>query len=118
MTVTLPYPPSANLYWKHWRGRVVLSREGRDYKVVAKSLARSQQMRPTDGPVSVVLVAYRPRRRGDIDNMIPLALDALRGVAYADDDQIVELHAFRRDDKTRPRLEVQVESAGLIDTPG
>ena len=38
-------------------------------------------------------------------------LDSLRGIAYADDKQIVEIHAYRRDDPANPRIEVVIESA-------
>jgi Holliday junction resolvase RusA-like endonuclease len=35
--------------------------------------------------------------------------DALNGLAYEDDKQIVELHAYRYDDKKNPRIEIEVE---------
>lgn len=33
------------------------------------------------------------------------------GIAYSDDGQIVELHAYRFDDKNNPRMEVEIETA-------
>lgn len=34
--------------------------------------------------------------RPDLDNLVKLVLDALNGVAYADDSQIVRIHAFKK----------------------
>ncbi len=109
MTATLPWPPSVNRYWRVWRGRSVLSTEGRRYKLAAGLLARKGGMRPLAGPVSLTVRAYRPRRTGDLDNTLKAIGDCLCGVAYVDDDQIVELHAYRDEDKVRPRVEVTVE---------
>jgi Holliday junction resolvase RusA-like endonuclease len=30
--ITLPWPPSVNGYWRKWRGRMVISVEGRKYR--------------------------------------------------------------------------------------
>jgi Holliday junction resolvase RusA-like endonuclease len=47
-----------------------------------------------------------------LDNTAKAVLDALRGQAFEDDSQVVELHMFRGDDKERPRCEVEVYRAG------
>jgi Holliday junction resolvase RusA-like endonuclease len=62
----------------------------------------------SDGQVAVTLRVYRPRKSGDLDGRIKIVLDALQGVAYRDDSQVVALHAYRFDDKARPRVEVEV----------
>lgn len=111
VTVTLPMPPSANDYWRVWRGRAVVSTEARRYKQGAKLRALTQGMRPLDGPVCVSVVVYRKRKAGDLDNSLKVLLDALKGVAYEDDGQVVELHARRCDDPSNPRVEVRVEAA-------
>ena len=109
MKVTLPYPPSANRYWRHVGRNVVVSKEARLYRRRAASLALSAGMRPVDGPAKVTLEVFRPRKSGDLDNSIKVLMDALRGVAYRDDSQVVEIRAHRWDDKDNPRVEVQVE---------
>ena len=37
---------------------------------------------------------------------------SLQGVAYDNDSQIVEIHAYLRDDKADPRVEVEIEEVG------
>ena len=106
----LDYPPSVNRYWRSVGGRVLVSREGRAYRDRQGYRALEQRVRPQAGPLVVSIWAYRPRRVGDLDNTAKAVLDALKGVAWADDSQIVELHLHRRDDKARPRVEIEVEN--------
>jgi crossover junction endodeoxyribonuclease RusA len=108
ITLELPYPPSANRYWRSFRGRVVVSSEARQYKLDVAMLARIAGVRPTDEPVSLTLEIYRPQRRGDLSNRIKVLEDALQGVAYHDDAQVVELHAKRFDDKKHPRVNITI----------
>lgn len=109
---TLPYPISANRYWRNVNGRTLLSAEARQYKHDAFLYARRDDVtEPAEGPLSVTLVFYRPRKSGDLDNRIKVTLDALNGVAWKDDDQVVEIHAYRRDDKHDPRVTVSVHEA-------
>ncbi len=106
----LPYPPSANAYWRsiviNGRGRVVVSREAKAFKKAVS--AALVELSPLTGPVHLVANFYRPRKRGDLDNLLKVLADSLKGIAYHDDDQIVKITASRFDDKERPRVEVSV----------
>lgn len=112
--LTLPPPPSANRYWRIFHNRAVLSEEARAYReIVARAYSeRYGDLTPWPvGPVSVTLHWFRARRSGDLDNRIKVLLDALQGLAYLDDKQVVELHAYRHDDKANPHAEVTVVAA-------
>jgi len=111
MNVTLPYPPSINHYWRRVGNKTLISRQGRQYKHDAALSARAAGLTPLTGPVTVTLTVYRPRRSGDLDNVQKPLLDALNGIAWNDDSQVVELHAYRKEDKLRPRAEVAIEAA-------
>lgn len=106
--LTLPMPPGVNSMYRTWRGRILLSAKGRAYKEAAAFAARAQGAHPILGALSVTVRIYRPRRAGDIDGYLKGCLDALNGIAWEDDSQIVELHAVRHDDKANPRVEVVV----------
>lgn len=108
--VTLPYPPSANRYWRHFRGRVVVSSAAKKYRKSAAELALAAGLTPLDGPVVVRLAVYRPARRGDLDNTLKVLLDSLRGAAYHDDAQIVRIEASRFEGPRNPRVEFSVEA--------
>ena len=53
-------------------------------------------------------------RMGDVDNIAKSILDALSGVAYADDKQVVTLSVHRRycAGNTEPRVRIRVWEAG------
>lgn len=106
--LTLPEPPSVNRYWRVFRNRAVMSDDARLYKRRVALLGRRHLQQ---GPVAVSLRWFRSRRAGDLDNRVKVTLDALNGVLWTDDDQVVELHAYRAEDKANPRMEVTVEAA-------
>ena len=107
MTITLPYPPQANHLYTIARGRKILSTVGREYKQnVAFECLLLQEIEPLDGDVSVTVTAYRPRKAGDLDNVLKAVLDSVKGFLWHDDKQVIEIHAYRKDDKLRPRIEI------------
>ena len=116
ITLTLPEPPSANVYWRSFKGRVVKSKEARDYQTAVHLLAAQHVKRgmfpfPAGTPVRVTLDWFRGRRAGDLDNRIKVCLDALSRAVYADDDQIVEIVARRHDAPKQGRLDVTISAA-------
>lgn len=89
--ITLPWPPSLNRYWRNVRGRVLISRAGREYR---REVANGMPYRPKlYGPaarLAVSIMACPPdRRRRDLDNALKAPLDAMMHAGlYADDSQI------------------------------
>lgn len=113
MKLILHEPPSANRWWRNFNGRMVTSKEARDYKASAALSALAQGFRtPLDGPVSLTVTWFRGRKSGDLDKRLGVLLDALQGVCYANDAQIVEIHAHRSDATPKmPRVEVTITAA-------
>ena len=109
MNFTLPYPPSANRYWRVWRGRAVKSDEARAYQAAVTLMCKGGAARPLAGQVQVSVKVYRPAKRGDLDNSLKVLLDALKGHAYLDDKQVKRIVAEQFDDAKQPRAEVTVE---------
>jgi Holliday junction resolvase RusA-like endonuclease len=110
--LTLPYPPSANRYWRKTKhGRVYVSEEAKAYKSNVATLGAVKGCRPLTGDVAMILIVYRPQKSGDLSNRIKVLEDALIGVAFADDKQVTQLVAQRRDDKANPRVEVDIRPA-------
>jgi crossover junction endodeoxyribonuclease RusA len=106
--LALPYPISANRYWrpvnigKHIT--IVPTKEAKAYKAEVAALARSQGVKPLPGRVIVTMQLYphrpldwakRQRQHGDVwddtvqcidlDNARKVVLDALKGIAFEDD---------------------------------
>jgi Holliday junction resolvase RusA-like endonuclease len=61
-----------------------------------------------DGKVRVDIVLYQPSDRCDLDNMVSLVYDALKGTVIGDDKHIVCGWNEKRVDKGNPRTEVTV----------
>lgn len=109
MTVTLPYPPSANRYWRKTKfGRIYVSDEAKQFRRSAGLIARAAGIREVSGEVAVTLKFFRPDLRGDIDNRVKVCLDALNGIAWADDKQVGALNCTRDLDRKNPRVEVEI----------
>lgn len=109
MRITLPYPVSANRYWRNVNGRMVRSAEATAYKQEVGWLCAALGIQPLTGNVCVSLDFYRPAKRGDLDNLLKVVFDSLNGWAYEDDKQIVEIHAMRHEGKDDPRVELSIQ---------
>ena len=108
ITLVLPYPPTVNHMYRRARGHLALTPEALAFRHAVRMIAMVQGVTPLVGPVAVFLDVYRPRRRGDLDNLIKATLDALQSLAYHDDQQVEQITAVRYDDKRAPRIEVSV----------
>lgn len=115
MKLVLPYPPSANRYWRNVKGRMVKSKAARDYRDRVRAIAvAAGAIEPTADEVAVTLHLYRPQASGDLDNFQKVCLDALQGHLYRNDSQVVEIHAYRHEGRGAGRVEVLVEPAGDV----
>lgn len=112
--VTLPYPPSVNrLYNRTRSGGVHKSARAVAFTEEVALICNGLDSEPFTGRVRVDISAYRPSKRGDIDNIAKATLDALEGYTYHNDKQIVELHIRRFDDPKNPRLAVKVTALDM-----
>lgn len=109
MRLTLPFPPSANRYWRKFQNRMVPSAEATAYKEQVGWLCAAAGIQPFTGNVCVSLDFHRPAKRGDLDNLLKVVFDSLNGWAYVDDKQIVEIHAMRHEGKDDPRVEISIQ---------
>lgn len=105
----LPYPPSVNHLYADFRGRRIISAKGRKFKSDIAILAKRQGAKLLNGDLIITFRVFRPVRRGDLDNRLKISQDALKGICFIDDKQIIEIHAFRFDDKTNPRIEIDIK---------
>lgn len=97
--ILLPYPVGSNRLWRTAKGRTIVSREALAWKQEARLRAQVAGIRPIAGPVAVELVLH-PRltangrasqTRLDVDAPIKPLLDALQGIAYTNDKQVIRV---------------------------
>ena len=96
-TLVLDFPPSANTYYRTWRGRVLISKPGRDYRQHVVNAVACQDLVTLTGRLRVSIRLQAPtRRKYDIDNRIKCLLDAIEHAGvYANDEAIDELTVVR-----------------------
>jgi len=97
-TIFLPFPPSANTYYRNFNGRMLLSKKGREYKQsVALECYRKGLPKQMTGRLVVDILATVPdKRKRDIDNLHKALLDSLAGVGvFRNDEQIDDLRIRR-----------------------
>lgn len=150
-TLVLPYAISANRYWRTVvngkRTMMVPTTEAKAFRAEVAWLARAAGLRtPSTGWIVLDMTLHPPepkdavdriRRLGpswhmhcrclDVDNAIKVTVDALQGVAYANDSQVVELTIRRglpvKDGGltvviTEPRIEdVEKSPQGVLEIP-
>lgn len=115
MKLILPYPVSANRYWrtivakKQQRAITFVSDEAKAYKEECGWRARAAGWKPIGGLVELRLVLVP--KNGicmDLDNALKVVIDALNGIVYGDDAQVYRIVAVRADpDAAGARLEVE-----------
>ncbi len=142
VTLVLPYPLSANRYWRTYMPRgfkapvTVLSSEAKAYKDEVGWLAKSAGIRkPIPGRVAVSYVLYPKRPQDwakraekdplgwddtvqciDLDNAQKVLMDALKGVVIDDDKWVRRIQAERAEPDGEARLVVTIEPI-LTDSP-
>lgn len=139
--LTLPYPLSANRYWKAITipGRTMMapSKEAKAYKAEVGYLARQAGIvRPITGRVAIEIRLYpqRPQdwaRRArrdpltwdddvrclDLDNANKVLFDALKGVAIEDDRWIRRIVAERMEPDGDARVVVRITPLAVAESP-
>jgi len=72
ITLELPLPPSVNTYWRNFRGRTVLSKGGKDYKIAVQEYITTHNI-PKLGSERLqasITIFPRDRRKVDLDNRL------------------------------------------------
>ena len=109
--LTIPGKPQT---WQRsgGKGRRYKPAKMRRYQKRVEDYALAMGVRkPIEGPVRLTAdLHYTDRRRRDLDNGVKTIADAMEGLAYKDDSQIVELIARKHLGADEARAVVTIES--------
>lgn len=134
ITLVLPYPISANRYWRTYMPKgfkapvTTLSQEAKQYKKQAGWIAKEAGVRePISDTVELTVTLYPQRPQDwakrasrnpdswdddvrciDLDNALKVAIDALKGVVYVDDKQVRRIVAERAEPEGEAKLVVTI----------
>lgn len=88
LTVTLPYPPSANRMWRHVGKKVLRSAEYEQWRRTSSAIIRMETRgKSLEGPYAMTVHVGRPdRRRRDIDNLVKPVGDVMVLAGAVEDD--------------------------------
>ena len=90
VTMSLPWPPSVNHYYRHVGPRVLISKDGRRYRETVAGIARRAAIPMFSVPVEVGIDLYPPdNRRRDADNSLKCTLDSLTHAGVYEDDSLI-----------------------------
>lgn len=113
--LVLPVPPSANVYWRKYRGVIVKSDAARAYATEIGWIVKRRIVRPfpLDTDIVIRFFFYRmPKGRMDLDNVNKVLIDSLKKIAFEDDRQVVELRSRRIKGATEGRIELYLAVDG------
>jgi Holliday junction resolvase RusA-like endonuclease len=106
-------PISQNQCYRRGRGsRLFMSSVGRDYKEAVSAAARNAMelagLEATQQPCCAHFVFWYGSRANDVDGALKPSLDALQGIVYENDRQVVKVVIEKRYDRDDPRLSVDI----------
>jgi crossover junction endodeoxyribonuclease RusA len=106
-------PPSVNTYWRKWQNRMVISKNGREFKKQMTAILKNDfsEEKPLDGSLVLNLgLFFKDKRRRDIDNYCKGILDSMTGIVFEDDSQIEELGIKKHTGCGEDKVVVRVRS--------
>jgi crossover junction endodeoxyribonuclease RusA len=126
--LVLPYPMSANRYWVKAKNRIIVSNEGRAYKMAIMAACKKAKIVKVYGKIKLTigLCQVKPKdaekrkrtlgedwadsvRAIDTDNSLKPTLDALKNIAFEDDKFVKEINIKWLEPVENGRTYVKVE---------
>lgn len=85
-------PLSQNMYYNKFRNRIIISKEGQEYRKNILDAINNQDKIYGD-IIFKVVCSFKDRRKRDLDNILKPLIDCLKNVVFEDDDRIIEIQA-------------------------
>jgi len=82
---------SVNKYYRSWQGRVLISKDGREFKKEIDVYLNNYKK--IKGKIYLKLILhFKDKRKRDVDNYAKVLIDCLKNKLFEDDDQIYQLY--------------------------
>lgn len=99
----MPWPPSANRYWRRVGNKTIISQDARLYIKNIKKLTLTWKNKKLNNRIGVEIQAYPPdKRKRDLDNTLKVILDSLEKAGFYDDDSQIDKIYIERKELVKP----------------
>lgn len=106
-------PPSMNAMYRVWKNRPYKTKETRDFQSMIKEAFKGSKIKPFVGCVKVDIKVYvKDKRKRDNDNWAKPLLDALQGLAYINDCDILDLRIRKIPEAEKSRTVIVISKIG------
>ena len=100
---------SVNKYYRSWQGRVLISKDGREFKKEMELLLNNYEK--IMGKIKLTLILhFKDKRKRDLDNYNKVLIDCLKNKLFEDDDQIYQLYMEKHIGCGFNKISIGVES--------
>lgn len=95
--IWMPWPPSNNKYWRHYRNRVVIGPDGVAYRTAVQDFLDDRGVSFGGKRLSVTIrLLANTKRKFDLDNFAKVILDSLAHAGVYDNDSQIDLLTMER----------------------
>lgn len=109
----MPWPPSANRYWRRVGHRMIVSNEAREYISKIKKMALTWGFKKLLGRIQIEINAFPPdKRKRDLDNIIKITLDSLENAGLFENDSQIDEIIIKRFPLRFGHIDVTVSEIG------
>jgi len=100
---------SVNKYYRSWQGRVLISKDGREFKKEVDLLLNNYEK--ILGKIKLTLILhFKDKRKRDLDNYNKVLIDCLKNKLFEDDDQIYQLYMEKHIGCGFNKISINIES--------
>jgi len=103
---------SVNKYYRSWQGRVLISKDGREFKKEVDLLLNNYEK--VLGKIKLTLILhFKDKRKRDLDNYNKVLIDCLKNKLFEDDDQIYQLYMEKHIGCGFNKISIDIESINI-----
>ena len=98
---------SVNKYYRSWKGRVLISKDGKEFKnELELHLTNYQKIL---GKIKLnIILHFKDKRKRDVDNYAKVLIDCLKNKLFEDDDMIYKLYMEKHIGYGENKIEIYV----------
>ena len=104
-------PISVNAAYRTWRGRVLISAKGREFKKIICQKLTELNLTKIEGKIEMSIIYYfKDNRCRDIDNYQKVLIDCMKDILFEDDKMIYKLNLEKHIGCTFNKIIIDIKS--------